>query len=137
MRLHVSRRVVSTDANKYEMISIAFEIFSVQRGEMVKWWSGGGVMFSEIVTASLNSPHLCRAWSYIMYLLGTILFVDKSSSRTKPITSPLIQDIYKIPEYSSTSTCLAYLYLLLASASRAEGKQTSGCLILLEALYLS
>lgn len=83
MGLPIRGRAVSTNANKDEMMSIASKILSVQRGEMVKLWSGGGVTFSKIVTASLNSSPLCRARSYIMYLFGAILFVDKSSLKNK------------------------------------------------------
>ncbi|XP_012842066.1 PREDICTED: serine/threonine-protein phosphatase 7 long form homolog [Erythranthe guttata] len=59
-------------------------------------------------------------------------FISFSGARVKPNFCPLIEDIEQIGEYSWGSGTLANLYRQLGMASRADAKQISGCLTLLE-----
>lgn len=78
-------------------------------------------------------PANCRARGYLLYLLGTTLFVDKSQSSVPSNYLPLLEDLTAVQRYAWGAATLAYLYYQLGVASRGKAMQISGCLTLLEA----
>ncbi|RYR68047.1 hypothetical protein Ahy_A03g014510 [Arachis hypogaea] len=69
--------------------------------------------------------------AHIFYVLGTVVFPDKSTTFLNSKFLPLLRDFYRIPQYSWGAASLAHLYRLLCRASRYNCKEMDGPLILL------
>ena len=82
---------------------------------------------------NVGRVHPVEASGYLLALLGTTLFVDKSKSWVSPALIPYASQLNRFYSYSWGSTTLAYLYRQLGIGSRAGCKQVSGCLTLLQA----
>jgi len=130
---------VSTTADRSEMVAICAEILSMNPAEMDAAWIAGGPKFDDIQARCgdrSGAPPASAVRGYIMYLLGCTLFVDKTKNRVRPRFCPLIQDVSTISQYAWGAAALAYMYRQLGVASRADARQLSGCLTLLEVKVL-
>jgi len=74
--------------------------------------------------------HAVRA--YIIFLLGNILFADKSKSHVPMCLLDTLKDLSEMNTYSWGSAALAFLYRQLGLASRTGVKQIASYLCLLE-----
>ncbi|XP_012854536.1 PREDICTED: serine/threonine-protein phosphatase 7 long form homolog [Erythranthe guttata] len=68
---------------------------------------------------------------YLMFLLGSVLFVDKTASNIKPWWIHFTNDLDNVGKYSWASACLANMYRQLGIATRAGMNSLCGCVILL------
>ncbi|RWR80135.1 serine/threonine-protein phosphatase 7 long form isoform X1 [Cinnamomum micranthum f. kanehirae] len=75
----------------------------------------------------------CAVRAYLLYLLGCMLFTDKSGTRVLIIFLTHLVDLDNVSSYAWGATALAYLYRQLGLATRHEVKQMAGYLTLLEA----
>ncbi|KAH9604777.1 hypothetical protein KSS87_004294 [Heliosperma pusillum] len=70
--------------------------------------------------------------TYLLYLIGAVLFPDKSGNLVQFIYFQLLTDLTRLSEYSWGSGVLAYLYRNLCVASKKGALTISGCLVLLQ-----
>ncbi|XP_074268634.1 serine/threonine-protein phosphatase 7 long form homolog [Silene latifolia] len=70
--------------------------------------------------------------AYLLYLIGTVLFPDKSGNRVQLLYFPLLINLDRLNEYSWGSATLAYLYRHLCTASRRGSIEIGGCLLLMQ-----
>ncbi|XP_012831219.1 PREDICTED: serine/threonine-protein phosphatase 7 long form homolog [Erythranthe guttata] len=68
---------------------------------------------------------------YLMFLLGSVLFVDKTACNMKPWWIHFTNDLDNVGKYSWASACLANMYRQLGIATRAGMNSLCGCVILL------
>ncbi|XP_012844868.1 PREDICTED: serine/threonine-protein phosphatase 7 long form homolog [Erythranthe guttata] len=68
---------------------------------------------------------------YLMFLLGSVLFVDKTFSMMKPWWIHYTNDIDGVGQYSWAAACLANMYRQLGIATRVGMNGLCGCQILL------
>ena len=69
------------------------------------------------------------AKAYLLYLIGTVLFTNKTSSQVQILYLTLLDAPWKrIAGYSWGSGALAYLYRRLCAASRKNVKEISGAI---------
>ncbi|XP_021748786.1 serine/threonine-protein phosphatase 7 long form homolog [Chenopodium quinoa] len=72
------------------------------------------------------------ARAYILMLMGSVLFTDKSGDVVQLIYLPLLTDLHTAGNYSWGSATLAFLYRQLCRACRREAKEIGGPLLLLQ-----
>ncbi|XP_074280156.1 serine/threonine-protein phosphatase 7 long form homolog isoform X1 [Silene latifolia] len=70
--------------------------------------------------------------AYLLYLIGTVLFPDKSGNRVQLIYFPLLTNLERLNEYSWGSGTLAYLYRNLCTACTRGAIEIGGCLVLMQ-----
>ncbi|KAG5535793.1 hypothetical protein RHGRI_023533 [Rhododendron griersonianum] len=75
----------------------------------------------------------CCARAFLLYLLGTTLFVDKTGIRVNVSYLALLSDLGQVRRYAWGVGALGFLYRQLGQASRSHVKQMSGYTTLLEA----
>ncbi|XP_012854484.1 PREDICTED: serine/threonine-protein phosphatase 7 long form homolog [Erythranthe guttata] len=68
---------------------------------------------------------------YLMFLLGSVLFVDKTACNMKPWWIHFTNDLDNVGKYSWASACLANMYRQLGIATCAGMNSLCGCVILL------
>ncbi|XP_012839755.1 PREDICTED: uncharacterized protein LOC105960128 [Erythranthe guttata] len=115
--------------DKADAIQLGARAFGVDPALMEQWWYGGGPRLDDLeVKYADNStfPSAYRVRAYIAYLLGKLLFVDKSGSKVRADFFPLLEEINLIREYSWGSATLAYLYRQLGMTTQAEAAQIAG-----------
>lgn len=80
------------------------------------------------------TEHVLRSYvrAYILALLGTVLFPDKSGTHIRLFVLPLLRDLEEVGTFSWGSAVLACLYRELCRATRPNSTQISGPLILLQ-----
>ncbi|GAA0151787.1 hypothetical protein LIER_10431 [Lithospermum erythrorhizon] len=67
-----------------------------------------------------------RVTTYLIYLMGCVLFVDKTQTKVPQIYLCITQTLERVPKLAWGTTTLAYLYDQLGKASRANIKQLAG-----------
>jgi len=72
--------------------------------------------------------------TYLLFLLGCTLFVNKSCTMILVSYLALLEDLSVSGTYAWGATCLAYLYRQLGIASRRDVKGICGYLTLLEVI---
>ncbi|KAI5683352.1 hypothetical protein M9H77_04580 [Catharanthus roseus] len=78
-----------------------------------------------------------RAACYVLYLLGSSFFTDKSGNNFPGKLWSLVKNVSSLGGFTWGAATLPYLYRSLGQASRADAKKVSGCWSLLEAwIYL-
>ncbi len=89
-------------------------------------------------------PDRCRegqwdmaARAYLLHLVGSTLFADKSGTRTKVAYLSMFVDLGDVGSYSWGGMALAYMYDQLREASKAMTKQMAGYLTLLQVYFYS
>ena len=75
---------------------------------------------------------LTTASGFLMYLLGSTLFTDKSQHKISPDLLILVDDLDEAMTRSWATATLAYLYRRLGEATRVDCRQMCGCLTLLQ-----
>lgn len=70
--------------------------------------------------------------AYLLYLIGAVLFPDKSGNKVQMLYFPLLIDLTRLHEISWGSGVLAYLYRNLCTASKKGVTQIAGPLLLLQ-----
>lgn len=70
--------------------------------------------------------------AYILMIMGSVLFADKSGDSVQLLYLPLLRDLEKAGTYSWGSATLAFLYRELCRASRRGTKQIGGLVLLLQ-----
>ncbi|CAI0459178.1 unnamed protein product [Linum tenue] len=98
-----------------------------------KWYEKGGFL-AEMASRYLqvNGTHVTEAQSYLLLMLGSTLFVDKSRDRVRPVVNLFLDELEEIDQYSWASGTLAWLYRCLGQASHAGVREVAGCLTLLQ-----
>jgi len=72
------------------------------------------------------------AFGFLLFLLGSTLFPDKSQNRIPITYLDLVEDHQEVRATSWASAALCHLYRSLREASRAEAKLVSFCYTLLQ-----
>ena len=75
--------------------------------------------------------------AYLLWLLGAILFVDKTSSLLHIGFVEFLHDRNNVANYSWGAATLANLYRQLGEATRAKCKEIAGCLTLLQVQFFT
>lgn len=70
--------------------------------------------------------------AYLLYLIGAVLFPDKSGNKVQLIFFPLLIDLSKLDDISWGSGVLAYLYRSMCNATKKGVTQIGGALLLLQ-----
>ncbi|KAI4384300.1 hypothetical protein MLD38_002473 [Melastoma candidum] len=70
--------------------------------------------------------------AYILQLIGSMIFPDKSDNLVHLMWLPLLEDFELCGSYSWGSACLAWLYRQLCRAADKKASQIAGCLVLLQ-----
>ncbi|KAH7861868.1 hypothetical protein Vadar_031931 [Vaccinium darrowii] len=89
--------------------------------------------FSYVSDDDLDERVDCCAWAYLLYVLGSTLFVDKTGVRVRVSYLGVLEDLQNVSSYAFGAAGLAYLYRQLGQASNGDAKQLSGYTTLLEA----
>ncbi|KAK9274231.1 hypothetical protein L1049_019045 [Liquidambar formosana] len=102
------------------------------RGQSVKllWLK---TKFSNLGDAPTVEKTTYAARAYLLYLLGSTLFIDKSGGRVSIDLLHVLQDLDTVHKYGWGVAALATLYRHLGMASKSDCKQIAGYLTLLEA----
>ncbi|CAI0456620.1 unnamed protein product [Linum tenue] len=92
-------------------------------GSKGKWYEKGGFL-ADMASRYLqvNGTHVTEAQSYLLLMLGSTLFVDKSRDRVRPVVNLFLDELEEIDQYSWASGTLAWLYRCLGQASRAGAR---------------
>jgi len=77
------------------------------------------------------------ARGYIMFLLGCVVFPDKTKNKVSIYYLGSLKDLSKVGKIGWGMAILAYTYRQLGQASRAKVKWICGCLTLVVVHYLS
>ena len=99
-------------------------------------WENGGVAVKTVYDRCylLERTAQVQFRGYMVALLGSTLFVDKSGHRLLPsLILEVSKDTRSLGTYSWGSATLAFLYRQLSIASRADCRAIAGCLTLLQA----
>lgn len=70
--------------------------------------------------------------SYLLQLIGGVLFTDHSGGQIHCMYIPLIQDLDRCGTLSWGSAVLAYLYRELCKSCQKDREETAGCILLLQ-----
>lgn len=100
---------------------------------------GGRVKFSWLNSIFLSLPddasdvHLTRyTRSYLLQLIGRVLFTDHSGGQVHCMYIPLIENLATCATLSWGSAVLAFLYMKLCKSSQKDTKEAAGCILLLQ-----
>ncbi|XP_057550060.1 protein MAINTENANCE OF MERISTEMS-like [Amaranthus tricolor] len=75
------------------------------------------------------------AKAYLLYLIGAVLFVDKTNNQIQLLYLTLLDDTWeRIGEYSWGSAALGYLYRRLCGAAQKNVKEIAGPIVILQML---
>ncbi|XP_028124360.1 protein MAIN-LIKE 2-like [Camellia sinensis] len=74
--------------------------------------------FASVTDSDLEEAIQCTARAYLLFLLGCILFNDKSGGRVPVVYLGLLMDLGSIHTYAWGAAALAFLYRQLGYASR-------------------
>lgn len=81
-----------------------------------------------------TEDHVVRQYAkaYMLALVGSVLFLDKSGTDIRLFVLSLLRDLVGTNTISWGSTVLSYLYHELCRAARSTSNQIAGPLILLQ-----
>ena len=89
-------------------------------------------------SSSSGYPNVeCTARAYLLYLLSSTLFADKSGSRVSIALLKLLENLDEVGRYAWGAAALAFLYRHLGAATRVDVAQIAGYLTLLEVVIHS
>ena len=78
------------------------------------------------------------ALAYLLYLIGAVLFADKTNNQIQLLYLTLLDDTWeRIAEYSWGSAALGYLYRRLCGAAQKNVKEIAGPIIILQVIKLT
>ncbi|XP_074311477.1 serine/threonine-protein phosphatase 7 long form homolog isoform X2 [Silene latifolia] len=98
-------------------------------GLKLTWLSGN---FSGLPQDADDDRLYKHVRAYILYLIGTIIFPDKSGNEVCILFLPLLANLDEIDEYSWGSAALSCLYRNLCGASKRGKSEISGPIVLLQ-----
>ncbi|XP_012830041.1 PREDICTED: uncharacterized protein LOC105951197 [Erythranthe guttata] len=102
------------------------EVLNLEFEEIDESWKRGGPTWRMIQGQLLipDTPMRRRVQIYLVFLLGSILFPDKTCDRVKPWYMHVLEDsmLDQVGTYSWGSACLANLYRELGICSRAQSR---------------
>lgn len=140
LRIPIDGRLVSAQGNSEQMQFDFIELFGVTLPKLLAppnpHWGGGGVLVDSIVDFcdDPQRPPNIHLVGWMLLMLGTSLFVDKSGNKIRASNILEVKDgVTHISDYSWGSAALAYLYRQLGIASRSSCASICGCLTLLQA----
>ncbi|XP_012829338.1 PREDICTED: serine/threonine-protein phosphatase 7 long form homolog [Erythranthe guttata] len=112
------------------------EALNLEFEEIDESWKHGGPTWRMLQGQLLmpDTPMRRRVQIYLVFLLGSILFPDKTCDRVKPWYMHVLEDsvLDQVGTYSWGSACLANLYRELGICSRAQSRGLAGCTTLLQ-----
>lgn len=82
----------------------------------------------------LHRAYAMRA--YMLYLIDTVMFVDKSVTYTYVVYLRYFEDFQRIHEDNWDVVCLVYLYLKLSEGTRWKTKQITNNITLLTIIFI-
>ncbi|KAH7845744.1 hypothetical protein Vadar_005497 [Vaccinium darrowii] len=135
---------VEENLSRDENLSLIQSTLGVSRVEAKEALQGGGIPFdwlrngfNDVVTETCPDWWVdCCARAYLLYVLGSTIFVDKTGGKVSVCYLGLLADLDKVGSYAFGAAALAYLYRQLGHASRSGVRQMSGYITLLEAWIL-
>ena len=113
------------------------EHLSISPDEVKAEIGGGGLKASSLQDCTL-AAHVAqdsKAIFYLLHLLGSTVFVDKTQDRVSAFIFPLLEELNSVSKYAWGAAVLAHMYRQLGMASRAGCRQFSGCATLLEVTH--
>lgn len=74
--------------------------------------------------------------AYLLYLVGTTIFVDKSATYVDVFYLRYFEDFKQIHEYNWGATCVAYLYSKLFEGCKWKTKKVASNITLLTVIFI-
>ncbi|CAL1403418.1 unnamed protein product [Linum trigynum] len=101
--------------------------------EWAAWYNGHGLLGDEALQyVRMHGTASREAQCYLLLLLGSTLFVDKSKDRVKAVVNLFLKNPELVNGYAWGAGALAWLYRQLGIASHADATCMAGCLTLLQ-----
>ncbi|XP_057518297.1 serine/threonine-protein phosphatase 7 long form homolog [Amaranthus tricolor] len=92
--------------------------------------------FSHLLEDADEGTILRYAKAYLLYLIGVVLFADKTNNQIHLLYLTLLDDPWeRIAEYSWGSAALGYLYRRLCGAAHNNIKEIAGRVVILQFLW--
>ncbi|CAN0899735.1 Protein MAIN-LIKE 2 [Linum grandiflorum] len=113
-------------------IVAAFLGYQTSEGSKVPWMKSGAVHVRGLIARAASMGDVDAAKMWLFCLLGSSLFVDKTSDRVRVQLVEFIRVTDQITKYAWGTATLAWLYLQLGKATRADIVGRAGCLHLLQ-----
>ncbi|XP_012828286.1 PREDICTED: serine/threonine-protein phosphatase 7 long form homolog [Erythranthe guttata] len=88
--------------------------------------------FSSVTDSDDENKKTCATRAFLLYVLSCTIFQDKTGNMGTLQLLCLLEDLDNIRTYAWGTVCLCLLYEALSDASRANTKQISGYLMLLQ-----
>ncbi|CAN0838200.1 Protein MAINTENANCE OF MERISTEMS [Linum grandiflorum] len=104
----------------------------LKEGSKVPWMKSGTVHVRGLIARAASMGDVDAAKMWLFCLLGSSLFVDKTSDRVRVQLVEFIRVTDQITKYAWGTATLAWLYLQLGKATRADIVGRAGCLHLLQ-----
>ncbi|XP_057248236.1 protein MAINTENANCE OF MERISTEMS-like [Beta vulgaris subsp. vulgaris] len=122
--------------SRNSLFSFVGKLLNIDTKEIEFEHAHGGIKLSKIRETLMDPKNKYDvddiARGFLVTLLGSTIFIDKTVDRTSTLLFPLVRDLVSVKSYSWASAALAYLYRELGKATRAETKQLAGSSTLLE-----
>ena len=94
--------------------------------------------FSQLPAGADEGTISRYAKAYALYLIGAVLFADKTSNQVQLLYLTLLDDPWEvISEYSWGSAALGYLYRRLCGASKKGVREIAGPLAILQVIIIT
>eukprot|EP00268_Persea_americana_P002268 TRINITY_DN10672_c0_g1_i8.p1 TRINITY_DN10672_c0_g1~~TRINITY_DN10672_c0_g1_i8.p1 ORF type:complete len:248 (+),score=26.44 TRINITY_DN10672_c0_g1_i8:166-909(+) len=142
--IHVTGKAVSVEQLSFErsktLVEHGLAVTSQQAHEELVGVRGSSVrlewlkdLFGDVTDADLEEHIRHAARAYLLYILGCILFTDKSGTKVPVLYLRLLMNLDQARTYAWGAAALAHLYRQLGFATRSGVRQIAGYLTLLEA----
>ncbi|CAN0880784.1 Protein MAIN-LIKE 1 [Linum grandiflorum] len=104
----------------------------LKEGSKIPWMKSGAVHVRGLIAHAASMSNVDAAKMWLFCLLGSSLFVDKTSDRVRVQLVEFIRMTDEITRYAWGTATLAWLYLQLGKATRADIVGRAGCMHLLQ-----
>ncbi|CAN0888801.1 Protein MAIN-LIKE 1 [Linum grandiflorum] len=104
----------------------------LKEGSKVLWMKSGAVHVRGLIARAASMADVDAAKMWLFCLLGSSLFMDKTSDRVRVQLVEFIRMTDQITKYAWGTATLAWLYLQLGKATRADIVGRAGCMHLLQ-----
>lgn len=136
LRIPAYGTMVYHSVSRDDMMDLAVDTLGMDRSDVIDSFSRGARFYDlEHICTSDTVDIERRVRGYLLHLLGTTLFVDKTQDRVSFRILPLLTRLQDVRGYGWGAAALAYLYRQLGVASRAGCSQLGGCLTLLQVYF--
>lgn len=139
LNVSVVGEAIFGDHNVKELKIYLQNMLDISEDDVKKEYHSGTIKLKTIFSccsAMVGNPKEV-ARGYLLWLLGSTLFVDRSCTSVSAHYLPYLLDLDKVKDYAWGAACLAYLYRQLGVASRFNNAQLGGCLTLFQVLITS